>query len=186
VGGEDGAELKALEQGIGLAAAALVDELLIRDGDVVDRIFVGVDGDLALALAQRLHAVVLLADVGEVEERDEGAHEQRGVVLVELLDDVGHVLEGLVLGRRLVGVVVHRDGVEEQHVEDGAQVLVGLLEHLAHQAQEQRHVVADLLGDVHALERAEGGLLLDGELRFCQRVSLRGAVWARRRPRGMV
>ena len=173
VGGEDRVELEAVQQGVRLTAAALVHELVVRDGDVVDRVLVGTDRDLALALAQGLHAIVLLADVREVEERDEGTHEQRGVLLVELGDDGRHVLEGLVLGRALVGVVVHRDRIEEQHVEDRAQVLVGLLENLTDQAQEERHVVADLLRHVDALERLERSGLLDRELLFCQRVSLR-------------
>ena len=173
---EHGVELKAVKKGVGLAAAALVDELVVGNGEVVDRVVGVADGNLALALAQRLDAVVLLTGVGEVEERDERAHEQRGVLVVELGDDGRHVLEGLVLLRVLVGIVVHQDCVKEQDVEDGAEVLVGLLEDFADQAQEKRHVVPDLIRNVDALERLERRGLLDGELLLCQRVSLLGAT----------
>ena len=149
---------------------------MVGDGEVVDRVVGVADGNLALALAQRLHAVVFLAGVGEVEERDERAHEQRGVLVVKLGDDGRHVLEGLVLLRVLVGIVVHQDGVKEQDVEDGAEVLVGLLEDFADQAQEKRHVVPDLIRNVDALKRLERRGFLDGELLLCQRVSLLGAT----------
>ena len=52
VGGEDRAELQAAQQREGLAAPALVDELAVGDGDVVDGVLVRRGGDRALAGAQ--------------------------------------------------------------------------------------------------------------------------------------
>ena len=48
--------------------------------------------------------------------------------------------------------VGHADGVAQQKVEGGEKVWVVFDEHLADQAQEERQVVAELLGDVHQRE----------------------------------
>ena len=162
VGGEDRVELEAVEKGHGLAAAALVHELAVGHRDVVDGVGLGRGGYGALAQAQGLVAVVLLADVGEVEVGHEGAHQHGGMGLVQTVDDALQVGKGL--GRLLGGavlVVARLDGVVQKDVKGGAHLGIALLEDLAHQAQEERHVVADGLRNVHGGERGLGGRLLD-------------------------
>ena len=162
VGGKDRVELEAVEKGHGLAAAALVHELAVGHRDVVDGVGLGRSGHGALAQPQGLVAVVLLADVGEVEVGHEGAHQHGGVGLVQTGDDALQVGKGL--GRLLGGaviVVARLDGVIQKDVKSGAHLGIALLEDLAHQAQEERHVVADGLRNVHGGERGLGGRLLD-------------------------
>ena len=130
-------------------AAALVNQLAVGDGDVVDRVLALGDVHRALARAERPHAVVLLADVGKVEVGHEGAHDQRRRARVQVAHDVLELGEGSALVRGLRGLVsvgAHRVG--EKNVEGGAELGVELLEHLAHQAQEQRHVLGDAAGNV--------------------------------------
>lgn len=145
-----------------MPAAALVHELAVGHRDVVDGVGLGRGGHGALAQPQGLVAVVLLADVGEVEVGHEGAHQHGGMGLVQTGDDALQVGKGL--GRLLGGaviVVARLDGVVQKDVKSGAHLGIALLEDLTHQAQEERHVVADGLRNVHGGERGLGGRLLD-------------------------
>ena len=154
VRGKDGVELQAVEKRRCLGATALVYQLAIGHREVVDGIGRLGGGNLALAAAQRGHAVVLLADVRQVEVGDEGTHEQRRPVHGKPVDGGDKLLErllgqgGLVVSARHAVGVRHADGVTQQQVEGGEKVRVVLLEHLANKAQEERQVVTELLGHV--------------------------------------
>ena len=146
---EDGPELQTLQQRHSLAAPALIHEPTIGNREVVDRVCSRGGIDRALALAQRGHAIVLLADVREVKVRDKGSHEESRATLVKPVDGVLELRKGralIVRLRRLVGV--RAEGVGEKHVKGLQKTGVKLVEHLAHQAQEEVHVLGDALGNV--------------------------------------
>ena len=155
VRGEHGMELQALEQRVRLRAAALVHELVVGHGDLVHGILARLRVDARLAGAQRMHAVVLLADVCKVEVGGQGAHDE-GLVLEGHLVDGAHAVIERVTSLLVVvarGLAARRDKrVVQDVVELVAQARVVLLQHLAHQTQEQRHVRPDGIGDVHAGE----------------------------------
>ena len=60
VSGEHGVELEAREKLVGMLLAGLVHKLVVGHGERVGLVGLGVEGDLALALVQRLDAEVLL------------------------------------------------------------------------------------------------------------------------------
>ena len=60
VRGEHGMELEAREKLVGMLLAGLVHKLVVGHGERVGLVGLGVEGDLALALVQRLDAEVLL------------------------------------------------------------------------------------------------------------------------------
>ena len=155
VGGEHGMELQALQQRVGLRAAALVNQPVIGNGDLVHGVLAGLRVHAGLAGAQRVHAVVLLADVCKVEVGGQRAHDQ-GLVLEGHLVDGAHAVVERVLALLAVvalGLAARRDQrVVQDVVELVAQARVVLLQHLAHQTQEQRHVRPDGIGNVHAGE----------------------------------
>ena len=80
VRGEDGVELKLVEQLLGLGRAHLVDELVVGDGELVDRIDRLLAGYVVLALMEHGNAVVLLGQVCQMEVRGECAGQQLGIV----------------------------------------------------------------------------------------------------------
>ena len=165
VRGEDGVELEALEQLGGAVGAGLVNEPLVGDGKRVGLVHVGVEGDLALAVVESLDAEVLLGEVGEVEVSGEGTRHHRLPLHVEPVDELVGTAEALVLLAGASGAhhaaLVGGDEVCEQLVEGGAQLGAVLGEDLAQQAQEQLHVVAEALGQLHAGESL-GRLRLGG------------------------
>ena len=85
---EHGVELEPVEQLLGLGRAHLVDELVVGDGELVDRIDGLVVGHVVLALMQHGDAVVLLGQVRQVEIRGERAGQQLGVMQRHIVDDV--------------------------------------------------------------------------------------------------
>ena len=160
--GEHRPELEPAEQGERLAATALVDEPVVGDGDVVDRVLVRPHGHVVLAGPQGRDAVVLLADVGKVEVGDERPHDDRGLLGGHLVDGRDETHEGLVLAAGLARLVtMGRDGVLEQRVEGVAQAGVVLLENLADQPQEEGQVVADSLRQVNLGEGHAGRCRLE-------------------------
>jgi len=60
VSGEHGVELEAREKLVGMLLAGLLHKLVVGHGERVGLVDLGVEGDLALALVQRLDAEVLL------------------------------------------------------------------------------------------------------------------------------
>ena len=162
--GEDGMELQAVEQGQGLAAPALVHQLVVGNRDVVDGILVLGRGDGLLAGAQGLDAIVLLADVRQVEVGRECPRQHGRGPDVQRVDDGDGVGEG---GRAALAVDaggilldVGTDGVRQQGVEGMAQFWVVLGQDLAHQAQEERHVLLEVVRDVDLGQRRSGGRAL--------------------------
>ena len=144
------------------ASAHLVGKLLERDGELVGGIDLGIEGHLALALMQRLHAIVLLGEVREMEEGGEGTDHHLSLVDGEQVQQLHRMAEGagargvggwnaLLVGRLVSGLGsrvagVGLDHVVEQRIEDGAGVGVILLEHATLQAQEERKAVTQTLG----------------------------------------
>ena len=173
---EDGMELEAGQQLVGLILAHLIDHLAVGNGELVDRVDRGIDGHAALALAQSLDAVVFLGEVRQMEERGEGADDDLGAVerqRVDQLDGVAERIGGSALSGRdtlLVGGVACRllagvslvggDDAGKQLIEDVADVLVILAQDLALQAYEQRQVVAELGGDIDLAQSFHGGARL--------------------------
>ena len=156
--GEHRPELEAAEQRERLATPALVDKSVVGDGDVIDRVLVRPHGHVVLTGPKGRDAVVLLADVGQVEVGDERPHDDRGLLGRHLVDGRDETREGLVLAAGLARLVaVGRDGILEQRVEGVAQTGVVLLEDLADQSQEEGQVVADPLGQVNLGEGHAGG-----------------------------
>ena len=161
---EHGVELERGEQLRRGAAAELAHELVVGHGELVRGVDGGVDRHGALALEERLHAVVLLREVREVEERRERAHHDLRVIEREPVDERDGVAErgsarliagrdalgvGLLARRRAAGVaLVGMDHAVEQAVEQVADMRVVIAQHRALQAQEQRQAVAQALGQL--------------------------------------
>ena len=162
VRGEDRVELEAVQQLDGMLAAHLVHQLVEGNRELVCRIGRrarnSVEHDAALALAERLDAVVLLREVRQVEEGGEGANQDLRVVDIEAVDEGHGIAEGggarSALGRDALGVdglahgvgagvaLVGRDHAGQELVEKAPHLWVVLVEDLALQAQEQRQMVA--------------------------------------------
>ena len=171
--GKDRVELQAGEQLGGLGAADLLVELVERHGEGirgVDRIL---GGHIALALAQLGHAIVLLGQVGEVEERGERTDDDLRLVHGQGVDERHGVAEGACGGRvarghalRIHGLAiglgagvagVGADHVHHELVEDVEHLCVILTQDAALETQEQREVVAELGGDVDIGQDFDGG-----------------------------
>ena len=148
MGGKDRPELQAVQEGYGLAPTALVHQLVVGHGEVVYGILVRAHRHLGLALAQRRHAVVLLADVCQVEVGHKGTHEE-GRALDRLSLDLGHEVVKGCIERGLVQLAVGDADSVAQHVVEGLEEAgVGLGEDAAHQHEEELQVVAQGLRDL--------------------------------------
>ena len=101
MGREHGVELKLVEQFESLVVTDFTSQLLESSRQFVDRIGLCPLGDLRLALLQRAHAVVLLAQVDEVEVRGESAGEQFLVAQIGSIDELHCRLKAL--SRRRIG-----------------------------------------------------------------------------------
>ena len=162
--GKDGVELKLAEQLVGALDAQLIHQLVIGDGELVGGIDLGIGRRTGLALAQLRHAVVLLRQVCQVEEARKGADNDLLFIerqAVDQIDDLtkchgsglvggGHALlvDGLVGSTRAgVSGVGHNLGCQNL-VEQVRDLGIILAKHTALQAQEQRQIVAQLLGDL--------------------------------------
>ena len=186
VGGEDGVELEPLEQQLRLGRSDLVDEPAVGPGHLVDRVGRRVEGDLALALVEGGDAVVLLAQVGEVEVGGEGPGEQLGVAQRQAVDERDRLPERRPPARAAVrcgvrggaaGLGLHADGfglgaawfalhadgfalgaadVAAQAVERLEQVAVVLPQRLPQQAQADPHVALEALGEPRPRRRGYG------------------------------
>ena len=150
MGGEDRMELEAREQFARTVGPALAHELGVGDGELVARVDLCGGLDRPLARAERLDAIALLGDVGQVEEGGEGARHQLGILGRELVDEPHRLLEGLAGG--LVVKVVRTNGMGKELVKGRPQARVELVEHLALQAQEEFHAVAQALRDARVCE----------------------------------
>ena len=170
--GKDRVELKLAEQLIGALDTHLVYQLVIGDGEFVGGIDLGIGRCAGLALAQLRHTVVLFRQVCQVEEARKGANDDLLLIerqAVNQIDDFakrhggglvgsGHALlvNGLV-GSAATGVasIGHNLGCQNL-VEQVRDLGIILAKHTALQAQEQRQIVAQLLGDLDLGETLPG------------------------------
>ena len=170
--GKDRVELKLAEQLVGTLDTHLVYQLVIGDGEFVGGIDLGIGRRTCLALAQLRHAVVLLRQVCQMEEARKGADDNLLLIERQTVDQIndlakrhggglvggGHALlvDGLV-GSTGAGVsgIGHNLGRQDL-VEQVRDLGIILAKHTALQAQEQRQVVAQLLGDLDLSETLPG------------------------------
>ena len=170
--GKDRVELELAEQLVGALDTHLVYQLVIGDGELVGGIDLGIGRCAGLALAQLRHTVVLLRQVCQVEEARKGANDDLLLIerqAVDQIDDLtechggglvggGHALlvDGLV-GSAGTGVagIGHNLGRQDL-VEQVRDLRIILAKHTTLQAQEQRQIVAQLLGDLDLGETLPG------------------------------
>ena len=170
--GKDRVELKLAEQLVGTLDTHLVYQLVIGDGEFVGGIDLGIGRCAGLALAQLRHTVVLLRQVCQVEEARKGANDDLLLIkrqAVNQIDDFakrhggglvgsGHALfvNGLV-GSAATGVasIDHNLGCQNL-VEQVRDLGIILAKHTTFQAQEQRQIIAQLLGDLDLGETLPG------------------------------
>ena len=170
--GKDRVELELVEQLVGALDAQLIHQLVIGDGELVGGIDLGIGRRTGLALAQLRHTVVLLRQVCQVEEARKGADNDLLLIerqAVDQIDDFtkchggglvggGHALlvDGLV-GSTATGVasIGHNLGRQDL-VEQVRDLRIILAKHTTLQAQEQRQIVAQLLGDLDLGETLPG------------------------------
>ena len=170
--GKDRVELELAEQLVGALDTHLVYQLVIGDGEFVSGIDLGIGRCAGLALAQLRHTVVLLRQVCQMEEARKGANDDLLLIerqAVDQIDDFakrhggglvgsGHALlvNGLV-GSAATGVasIGHNLGCQNL-VEQVRDLGIILAKHTALQAQEQRQIIAQLLGDLDLGETLPG------------------------------
>ena len=150
-------ELQTVEQLGGALATHLVDELVIGHGQLIRGVGGGPHGNVPLALVQHAHPVVLLSQIGQVEERRERADEHLGMLDIERVDERHGIAkrgnarrvalrDALLIGRLVggrgagVALVCHHDAAE-QLVEERADGRIVFIEHPALQAQEELEVL---------------------------------------------
>ena len=170
--GKDRVELELAEQLVGALNTHLVYQLVIGDGELVGGIDLGIGRCAGLALAQLRHTVVLLRQVCQVEEARKGANDNLLLIerqTVDQLDDLtkchggglvggGHALlvDGLV-GSTGTGVAgIDHDFGRQDFVEQVRDLGIILAKHTTLQAQEQRQIIAQLLGDLDLGETLPG------------------------------
>ena len=170
--GKDGVELELAEQLVGALDAQLIHQLVIGDGELVGGIDLGIGRRTGLALAQLRHTVVLLRQVCQMEETRKGADNDLLLIerqAVDQIDDLTECHGGGLIGSRhallvdgLVGST--RTGVagighnlgRQDLVEQVRDLRIILAKHTTLQAQEQRQIVAQLLGDLDLGETLPG------------------------------
>ena len=170
--GKDRVELELAEQLVGALDAQLIHQLVIGDGELVGGIDLGIGRRTGLALAQLRHTVVLLRQICQVEETRKGADNDLLLIerqAVDQIDDftkchggglVGgrHALlvDGLVSGTATgVASIGHNLGRQDL-VEQVRDLRIILAKHTTLQAQEQRQIIAQLLGDLDLGETLPG------------------------------
>ena len=170
--GKDGMELKLAEQLVGALDAQLIHQLVIGDGELVGGIDLGIGRRTGLALAQLRHTVVLLRQVCQMEEARKGADDNLLLIerqAVDQIDDLakrhggglvggGHALlvDGLVSGTATGVAGIGHDFGRQDFVEQVRDLGIILAKHTTLQAQEQRQIVAQLLGDLDLGETLPG------------------------------
>ena len=170
--GKDRVELELVEQLVGALDTHLVYQLVIGDGEFVGGIDLGIGRCAGLALTQLRDTVVLLRQVSQMEEARKGADDNLLLIERQAVDQIndltkrhggglvgsGHALlvDGLV-GSAGAGVsgVGHNLGCQNL-VEQVRDLGIILAKHAALQAQEQRQIVAQLLGDLDLGETLPG------------------------------
>ena len=170
--GKDRVELELVEQLVGTLDTQLIHQLVIGNGKLVGRIDLGIGRRTGLALAQLRHTVVLLRQVCQMEKARKGANDDLLLIerqAVDQIDDLtkchgsglvggGHALlvDGFV-GSAGTGVagIDHNLGCQNL-VEQVRDLGIILAKHTALQAQEQRQIVAQLLGDLDLGETLPG------------------------------
>ncbi len=147
VRGEDRVELQAVQQLLGLGRTQLVDELVVGDGEFVDRVDSIAVRHFGFACAQRGDAVVFLGKIGEVEVGGECAGQQLCVVLVDFVDDLRGLGQTVLIRIRVAAevLVACLDRVLTHGVEDVEQLGVVLVEHVTQDLQGKIHVVFQLV-----------------------------------------
>ena len=170
--GKDGVELQLAEQLVGALDAHLLYQLVVGNGELVSGINLGIGRRAGLALAQLGHAVVLLRQVCQMEEARKGADDNLLLIERQTVDQIDDLAEchggGLVGGRHallidgLVGSTAtgvagigHNLG-RQDFVEQVRDLGIILAKHTTLQAQEQRQIVAQLLGDLDLGETLPG------------------------------
>ena len=149
-------ELELVEELLGLGRAHLVDELVVGAGHFVDRIHGLAVVHVVLALVQHGHAVVLLAQVGEVEVGGERARQQLGVVQLHVVDGLDGLRKPVLIRVRIVHHVFEvfgagLDRVAKHGVEGGQQLGIELAQHVAQNMQAQIHVLLKGIGKIALL-----------------------------------
>ena len=115
-----------------------------------------------LTAVQYGDAVVLLAQVGQMEVGGEGASQQLGVVDIHLVDDVDHLLQVVLVGIRIrknagETFVTGLQRVLAHLIELGQQVFIELTEHLAKNLQTQIHFLFEGCGKITLLRALGAG-----------------------------
>ena len=162
--GKDGVELKLAEQLVSALDTHLVYQLVIGDGKLVGGIDLGIGRCAGLTLAQLRHAVVLLRQVCQMEETRKGADDNLLLIewqTVDQIDDLAECHGGGLIGSRhallvdgLVGSTatgvagIGRNLGRQDFVEQVRDLGIILAKYTTLQAQEQRQIVAKLLGDL--------------------------------------
>ena len=170
--GKDGVELKLAEQLVGALDTHLVYQLVVGNGELVGGIDLGIGRRAGLALAQLRHAVVLLRQVCQMEEARKGADDNLLLIERQAVDQIDDLAEchgsGLIGSRHallvngLVGSArtgiagVGHDLGRQNLVEQVRDLGIILAKHTTLQAQEQRQIVAQLLGDLDLGETLPG------------------------------
>ena len=158
---EDGVEFELVEQFLGLGRASLIDELVVSDGELVDRVDRLVNGHVVLALVEHGNAVVLLGQVCQMEIRGERAGQQLGVVQRHVVDDVHGLLQAILVGVRILqlgemlGAGLHR--VMTHGVERRQQFGVVFAQYVTQDLKTQIHVVLQAFGKIMLLRALSAG-----------------------------
>ena len=146
---QNGAELQLRKNLRRATYAHLFGEASVGAGKLVGRVVLGVFADCPFARAQRFDAIMLFAEVHEMEVRGKRAGDQLRVLDGEGLYQAHGIFETVGGGRACVLVLrsacfldVRFDRVCHERVEFREDVLVVFREDLAQRAQEQVHALA--------------------------------------------
>ena len=164
VRGKDRMKLKLGQELRRRTAPHLAHELVVGHRELIRRIDGRVDGNLTLALKERLHAVVLFGEIRQMEERRKRAHHHLLLVDIKAVEHghriteragalgvrSGHALPVGGLGRRHAAriALVGAGHVVEQLIKGVAKLRTVVAEHLPLQAHEKRQVIAQALGQL--------------------------------------
>ena len=150
--GEHGVELKLVEQLLRLRRAHFNNELVIGVGHLIDRVDHLVIADCRFALMQHGYAVVLFAQVRQMEVGGERAREQLRIMQIHRIDGFNCLVQlalpltraGVNTGEMLGAGVGHilADGIECFE-----QFGIEFAKHFAHDLQTQIHVVLQRIGE---------------------------------------
>ena len=170
--GKDGVELELVEQLVGALDTHLLYQLVIGDGEFVGGIDLGIGRRTGLALTQLRDTVVFLRQVCQMEEARKGADDNLLLIERQAVDQIDDLTEchggGLISSRHalLVDGLVGSTAAEvtgighnlgrQNLVEQVRDLGIILAKHTTLQAQEQRQIIAQLLGDLDLGETLPG------------------------------